>query len=673
MAHPGSHSNAPSANDRASYSLLSIGDRGDEQLNNGATTIDQKEMSTMHKAKFQQLQMWNPTWLSTASLFGFVMMFTALAIALVLLWHYSSASDGFALITSNHYSWTYGPTAILVVVVSLWRQVDFWCKALAPWDELHKGDATVAKSLLLDYISPIQLTSLTRAIMNRHVSVIATILGFTLLKLITVVSTGLLVMVSNNMPIENVTFYATTFFNGSGYNETNGISVGDPSLAYTAYAVMNQHLPYPEGTKGDLAYQSFVYPANSSSANASITAEVDAFFPYFDCELAEVSLSPPTGSDAAINVTSASCNLMPPWSYSRIDIPCDPRTYACPPRALIGSSSFANCSNSTSLHPDPYWQLLTISDIRCNQTFANHSNYDDGYLPNITEWSLAIQVSAILCQPGYTMEKALVTYDLTQSPPQVDVKGPLTRTNAMLPGFSNNDLATEFDRALTAAGLAFGNGIGGPFFGLMSDLSGGGLAALLNGTAMGPPAEEVFQNIAVQIAKKGLLNPTMSSLEGRLAYSEQRLCIRGFSLWVMVGGFIVMASLSCVVMVARPQNVVSRDPEPIASIAMILLRSHDLQDILQRNTQPKSEKNWKALSSYRFRTSAVPAARGRPIFRVETSAVDSKTFSRVLSSPKKTAVVGTISDVVVCVHYHNVSSTCNDRDLGNPPTQIKSS
>jgi hypothetical protein len=154
MAHPGSYNNTPSANDRASYSSLSIGDRDDEQLKNGATMIDQKEIDTMHKAKPQQLQMWNPTWLSTASLFGFVMIFTVLAIALVLLWHYSSDSGGFALITSNHYSWTYGPTAILVVIVSLWRQVGFLCKALTPWDELRNGDATAAKSLLLDYISP---------------------------------------------------------------------------------------------------------------------------------------------------------------------------------------------------------------------------------------------------------------------------------------------------------------------------------------------------------------------------------------------------------------------------------------------------------------------------------------------------------------------------------------
>ena len=94
-----------------------------------------------------------------------------------------------------------------------------------------------------------------------------------------------------------------------------------------------------------------------------------------------------------------------------------------------------------------------------------------------------------------------------------------------------------------------------------------------------------------------------------------------------------MAALSCVVMVARPKNVVPRDPGPIASTAMMLLRSHDLQNILQQNSQANIEKILKALSSYRFRTSATPAADGRPIFRVEASTVDSKTFSRVLSSP----------------------------------------
>jgi hypothetical protein len=70
----------------------------------------------------------------------------------------------------------------LVVIISLWHQVDFYCKVLTPWNELRKGDATSSRSLLLDYISPLQAASLWQALQNRHFSVIATILGFAILE-----------------------------------------------------------------------------------------------------------------------------------------------------------------------------------------------------------------------------------------------------------------------------------------------------------------------------------------------------------------------------------------------------------------------------------------------------------------------------------------------------------
>lgn len=100
----------------------------------------------------------------------------------------------FLLWTDNHYAWTYGPTAILVVVVSLWRQVDFWCKKLVPWQELRNGNATSTRSILLDYVSPLQATSLWHALRLWHVSVIVTITGFALLKVITIISTGLMMV-----------------------------------------------------------------------------------------------------------------------------------------------------------------------------------------------------------------------------------------------------------------------------------------------------------------------------------------------------------------------------------------------------------------------------------------------------------------------------------------------
>lgn len=56
--------------------------------------------------------LWNPIWLSRVVLFGFCALFTALFVALVLLYSFSGVRHGLSIqISRNEYSWTYGPTA----------------------------------------------------------------------------------------------------------------------------------------------------------------------------------------------------------------------------------------------------------------------------------------------------------------------------------------------------------------------------------------------------------------------------------------------------------------------------------------------------------------------------------------------------------------------------------
>ena len=137
---------------------------------------------------------WTPVWLRRYTLIAFAALFAALAAALVILWFANKHQNGFSTtLGTNHYAWTYGPTAILVVVLSLWRQVEYHCKLLQPWQELRKGSAEAERSMLLDYLSPLQVTSFVRAIRYHHTSVAVSIAGFTMLKAIVLVSTGLLV------------------------------------------------------------------------------------------------------------------------------------------------------------------------------------------------------------------------------------------------------------------------------------------------------------------------------------------------------------------------------------------------------------------------------------------------------------------------------------------------
>ena len=66
----------------------------------------------------------NYGWLCAGTLLFTTLLFLFLGVTLLLVWHYDIAQDGFTLVTNNRYSWTYGPTAILVFVVAIWRQID---------------------------------------------------------------------------------------------------------------------------------------------------------------------------------------------------------------------------------------------------------------------------------------------------------------------------------------------------------------------------------------------------------------------------------------------------------------------------------------------------------------------------------------------------------------------
>jgi hypothetical protein len=128
-------------------------------------------------------QLWIPFWLTKIVLICFLLAFAALLTGLLLVWYSNVEKNGFYVAPSTSpYTWTYGPTAVLVLVISLWRMVDFHCKSLTPWDELRRGPVVASRSLLLDYLSPFQLSSLLRALRNGHIAVMATIFGFILLK-----------------------------------------------------------------------------------------------------------------------------------------------------------------------------------------------------------------------------------------------------------------------------------------------------------------------------------------------------------------------------------------------------------------------------------------------------------------------------------------------------------
>lgn len=184
----GSQSPDPAVTEsRTTYETSYIEDVSDlptDDNHSGRVVQPAKPRPQGSSGNYPNRQMWTPIWLKKRTLVAFVVLYIVLLSSVILLWHFSRDKNGFApRISTNHYTWTYGPTAVLVIVLGLWRQVEYFCKVLAPWHEMKHG-AKSSRSLFLDYVSPFQVASLWLAFKQKTMFVIAAILGFACLKLV---------------------------------------------------------------------------------------------------------------------------------------------------------------------------------------------------------------------------------------------------------------------------------------------------------------------------------------------------------------------------------------------------------------------------------------------------------------------------------------------------------
>lgn len=169
---------------------------------------------------------------------------------------------------------------------------------------MHRGATNAAQSVLLDYVSPMNITSFTRAVRYRHIPVAASITGFATLKLIILFSTGLLVLtptsVSDMSPAT-----ITTKFNGASFwdtipdddytiNTMQGISTYknvSASPVHTYLGLLDGEISDPRGTVDGKAFQYF--EAATHPNLSSISLRVIAFIPNITCEVAKTNTMVP--------------------------------------------------------------------------------------------------------------------------------------------------------------------------------------------------------------------------------------------------------------------------------------------------------------------------------------------------------------------------------------------
>jgi hypothetical protein len=259
------------------------------------------------------IRFWNPVWLYKWVLFSLSGCFLSLLVILVLLLRISDIHHGLVnQIEGHRYAWTYGPTALLVLLSALWRQVDHATKLLTPWHNMRKGLVPASQSLSLDYISPFIGAALCSAMKNRHWGAALSMTGFLLLKLSVVFSTGIFVLQPTAINVPNILQTVSAGFNGADF--ASKAVTSQPVLTY--YGIVSGNLSYPRGVTNNLVIQDFA-PKDVLPNQLDYTANVFGLDTLVDCEPAQTTPEVQTmlpwyrlgTSFLLTNITTSDCSI----------------------------------------------------------------------------------------------------------------------------------------------------------------------------------------------------------------------------------------------------------------------------------------------------------------------------------------------------------------------------
>ena len=563
-------------------------------------------------------KLWSPRWLAPLTLSAFVVLFIGLLLALVLLLHYANQRHGLSTqLTSNHYAWTYGPTALLVLVLNAWRQVDFQCRILAPWKHAIQGAANAQRSLLLDYVSPTQPETLWRSYQHRDWDVFCGTLGVLIIRLAIVVSTGLLVLEPTRVTQARSMFVADSSFSISNTaleNHFENIISDDALMTY--YGVHRQGLALPYGSDALLAYETI--RVHSTTPNATVTVPVNGFFPHFDCDITPVTSNfrwtpdPPEYLDFSYTASPSEC---PAFSSSLTacnptELDEDNKPVVCPSEAIVvdalnlpsGASTQVTFKDATLTSKCENLWVWTLVKSRYTRIEEFPWNTTQGWDINFSD------MVSLTCYPSYSIAPVMLTIDIENSN---DIAGlhlsrPESAPSSHLDNLSfatfsylvlQDYILPDYDSRSTyndsLALLLLPNQT-------LTELD------LLVPETLKHAAETSWVGFAAQVVHSVLRSQDHRNVTGTTSYQEQRLLVRAWVVWVMSSCFGALVVCTLILNFSASRYVVPRNPNSIATNAAVVASSDPTLAALLSATRDLSGSEFqKALQHTRIETDAL--------------------------------------------------------------------
>ncbi|TRX91062.1 hypothetical protein FHL15_008044 [Xylaria flabelliformis] len=562
-------------------------------------------------------KMWNSIWLQTSVLASFIVLFIALFLVTIILYHFSEANYGLSTQSAaRELGWRYGPTAFLTIILSLWVQVDYSNKILTPWREMRQGQTTADRSVLLEYISPFMMVVLWRSIRQRYWVVTASITGILLIQLATVFSTGLFVLQPTVLNQDGIPVTIMSAFDGSDFRLTNSSSTigNSPTVLYYGTQVggltpepgvdVSHGLVVPDFEPADIAAGS---GANYSSRVQGVEASLDCEYLPAITNATKTSLPWRSilSSFFVLNITTPSCNIS--------DI-------------IVGQGPDHNFLPDPSNTTVEHRIVMTMVDLRFPKNNITKSAPEYFYINNLT---------VAICKSSYTMGDYDVTYmNGIDGQSKTWTTNKASNSTLEIPGFSPVQLGAAVQSTLDQTYL----GTGGQdwvlseqvpsFYQILSAMKGNvSIGYFMDPQRLIETGTAAFNGIATQLIHKHMMKASNTISNGTLLYQEDRLWVRGLSVGFMSASFLLLAGISAILLFFRPWNVVPSDPGSIGATALILAESSALRQLLSGMGAARLREIGDKLSPYSFRSvispgpqklfTVVPTEHGQPIVRQE--------------------------------------------------------
>jgi hypothetical protein len=528
---------------------------------------------------------WRPKYLRRTVLFCFALIFALALVTIEVLLDISNKNFGVATSHAGlHYLWTYGPTAFLTLVAAVWTRVEYQSKMVAPWIRLSQERAFGSqRTVLLDYVSDFQLYAVFKSLRNGDFAVSITVAVSILVKILIVLSTGLITLTTTGVEMGAQPMVILDHFKvNRAQLATNGTLA-----SYIIEGLAGGNLSHPNGLTENYAFQT-VRADGLETAETKVT--VDGFMSSLDCQQVNLGFLGANPMDPRERLAQMNVSLSNPGcNIALVKLPPPAWFTGAADSQLFGRFQQVQC-DGTSNEAGQRMLVMFGNLSYASDPTKNRTDYTGHVRPAIS--ATLHQSTQLLCIPKYAMHTVNVVRNGSHTVSVSRVPGAPDRA---LDGLSAWDLikAQTAANANIMTSFSYGSTINVSLaqididaamrlaipFGVRNEKDVPRMfePAYLEGVAQG-----YFQQYGPIIAKESLMEPAHVEIIGSAIANRDRLLVRDWAAQWMAGLVAACLLLSLLGILTVPKHgVLPRNPSTIPAFASLIMHSPDLLDRLR--------------------------------------------------------------------------------------------